>query len=160
MSCSSITGHLCPLWAVDGHPHSDAFFTFAPPGQAFCPPPPHPGPLMGVLPVMQFSSLAPPLQARLPPPPVGRWWVSSQRCSFAPCGFVRWLSSPWGSHAPCGPFWWVVLPARQPCPLLAFRATTLFSLDLKFYLLLCWHIFHMKNFLIILSRCTQDTFSC
>ena len=36
MFCSSITGHLCPLWAVDGRPHSDVFFTSAPPGQAFC----------------------------------------------------------------------------------------------------------------------------
>ena len=101
MFYSSITGHLCPLWAVDGHPHSDAFFTFAPPGQAFCPPPPPRaidgcppsdailkscssitgkvaprGPLMGVLAAMQFCPL----------------WVRSV----------------------------VVLPVRQPCSLRAF----------------------------------------
>ena len=191
-----------PLWAIDGCPPSDAIFTcLAPPLQARLPPvgrwwaslqwcifhmfcssitgkaTPY-GPLMGVLPVMQFSHVlllhyrqgyplwavdgrpysdafftcfAPPLQARLPP--MGHWWVSSQWCNFhmscssitgkaTPCGplmgvlpvlqfcplwAVWWLSSPWGSHAPCGPFFfrWVVLPVRQPCPLRAFLVSCL-----------------------------------
>ena len=41
------------------------------------------------------------------------------------------------------------------------RATASFSLDIKIYLLLCWHILHVKNLLtVLLSRCTQDTCSC
>ena len=92
----------------------------------------YPNFLMLLPPLRLSTCFAPPLEAALPS--VGRRWVSSHWCIFAPCGPfvvvlpVMQLCPLWAVDGNCPPreaalppwsVWWVVLPVRQPSPLWA-----------------------------------------